>query len=104
MAVKELPYGAYALALYASGHLPKPDEGVDVLAGHAERGCRYLIEQGIDLEGANGSLLELNLARLAGSLTDGEYRAAMAMRYPDAERFERCLGADAYRLLTGRMA
>lgn len=96
--VEDLPYGSFAVALYASD---MPDVGavtdVEQILSWARSGAERL---GLDeVHRRHSRWLSLNGQLIDRQITPERHHEAMAELWPDAERLERCIGYDIGRFL-----
>lgn len=106
---RDLPYGEFAIALYASDTLPLPggrEATMEEIVKHAERGL-VILGGPERLRGLHAALLRANEALLGRDLADEEYSQrvyeiladAVPTLRPNLQRLERCTGLDYRRLL-----
>lgn len=94
-----LPYGFFAVALYASDMPVSAKVDDQRLLDYARQGVATL-GGGSELSLIHNYLLRLNRERVSQKLTHQQYVAALAERWPDQRRLERCFKYDMHRLLS----
>lgn len=96
---KNLPYGVFAAALYASA-IPFPAKNLsdEEIHAFAWQGVRHLggLEIAEELHASSVELFELRRRR---RISEEEYRNQISQIWPDSKRMEHCIGVDLRRWL-----